>query len=82
MSKQLATQLSGDEILLTILSGPESGVAYKLVGQAVTLGRASENDVVLQDNKSSRTHARLEKRGNDYWIVDETTILKRLFENI
>lgn len=58
------------EVMFTILSGPESGVAYKLVGQTITLGRDADNDVVLPDAKSSRKHACLEQRNGQYWIKD------------
>lgn len=58
------------EIYLTVLNGPETGVAYRLLGQQVSLGRDADNDVVIHDNRSSRRHARLELRGSDYWIVD------------
>ena len=61
---------SGSEVMLTILSGPDSGVAYKLMGQTITLGRDPENDVVLPDSKSSRNHACLEQRDGAYWIKD------------
>jgi pSer/pThr/pTyr-binding forkhead associated (FHA) protein len=59
-----------DSVMLTILSGAESGVAYKLMGQSITLGRDVENDVVLQDVKASRRHAKLELRDGNYWIKD------------
>jgi hypothetical protein len=61
---------SASDVMLTILSGPETGVGYKVVGQTVTIGRAPENDVVLQDSKSSRTHAQIEFREGAYWIKD------------
>ena len=70
MSTKAAANLPATEFMLTVLTGPEAGVAYKLIGQAVTLGRSSENDVVIQDNKSSRNHAIIERRGSDFWIVD------------
>jgi adenylate cyclase len=34
------------------------------------IGRASENEVVLKDFSVSRHHARLEKRGDVWWVVD------------
>ena len=70
MSGQTAAKIPSSEYALTVLTGPETGVAYRLLGQAISLGRASDNDVVLQDGKSSRNHARIEKRGNEYWIKD------------
>ena len=34
------------------------------------IGRASENKVVLKDFSVSRHHARMEKRGDAWWVVD------------
>ncbi len=59
-----------DEMAINIVSGRDKGISYKLVGEVVKIGRAPDNDVVLDDVKSSRLHARIEKRGQDYWIVD------------
>ena len=36
----------------------------------VTIGRASANDIVIQNAVASRQHARLEQRGLDYWLTD------------
>ncbi len=58
------------ELLLTIMSGEEKGVTYKLLGEIITLGRAPENDVIINDNKASRNHARLERRSQECWIKD------------
>ena len=63
-------KLPSPDLLLTVLSGPDTGVGYKLVGQTITLGRAPDNDVVLQDVKSSRNHAKIELRNGDYWFID------------
>jgi len=70
MTNQAPARSATPELILTVLTGPEAGVVYKLVGDIISLGRAPENDVILQDNRSSRNHARIERRGSDYWIVD------------
>ncbi len=59
------------EVIITILNGPQSGVAYKLVGQKLTIGRSPDSHIVLQDNKSSRLHAIMEMRNGQYWITDQ-----------
>lgn len=49
------------EYRLIILSGPEQGATYKLVSPRVTIGRGTENDIVLShDRKCSRHHAVIE----------------------
>jgi pSer/pThr/pTyr-binding forkhead associated (FHA) protein len=58
------------ELLLTIMSGEDKGVSYKLLGETISLGRAPENDVVINDHKASRNHARLERRTEGCWIKD------------
>jgi pSer/pThr/pTyr-binding forkhead associated (FHA) protein len=34
------------------------------------LGRSPDNDVILRDPATSGHHARLERRGDQFWIVD------------
>ncbi|GAC1651665.1 MAG: FHA domain-containing protein [Ktedonobacteraceae bacterium] len=43
---------------------------FQLIGNVVTIGRAPDNMVVLNHPQVSGHHARLEKVGNDYKIVD------------
>lgn len=41
--------------------------------QGVSLGRDMANDVVVEDRKASRHHARIERRGDKYYLVDQST---------
>ena len=41
--------------------------------QQITLGRAEDNDIVVKGNLISRVHARIERRRNKYFLVDEST---------
>lgn len=41
--------------------------------QQITMGRAEDNDLVVKGNLISRVHARIEKRRNKYFLVDEST---------
>ena len=43
---------------------------FTLAKATITLGRASDNDIVLRDGKSSRYHARLEQREGGYILFD------------
>jgi tetratricopeptide (TPR) repeat protein len=55
--KSLA-QLPYSDFALTLLSGSEKGTSFRLVSGRVTIGRASENDIVIKDDpKISRQHA-------------------------
>ena len=40
---------------------------------SITLGRQSHNDVVVNDNRVSRTHARIEYRRGKFVLVDQST---------
>ena len=42
----------------------------RLVTSPSGIGRASDNQLVLKDFSVSRHHARLEKRGDTWWVVD------------
>ena len=39
----------------------------------LTLGREISNDLVVEDRKASRLHARIERRGNKYLLIDQST---------
>jgi pSer/pThr/pTyr-binding forkhead associated (FHA) protein len=70
MNSATAVKHPPAELLLTIMSGEDKGVSYKLLGETISLGRAPENDVVINDHKASRNHARLERRPEGCWIKD------------
>lgn len=59
--------------LLVVLSSPaiEPGTERELDSTPVTLGRASENDLVLDtDEFASVHHARIEPRRDGIWLTD------------
>jgi len=55
---------------LVIASGPDSGHSYSLSGPALRIGRAPDNDLILRDPATSGHHARVERRGSQFFIVD------------
>jgi pSer/pThr/pTyr-binding forkhead associated (FHA) protein len=55
---------------LAIESGPDAGHTHRAGDHAVRLGRSPDNDVILRDPATSGHHARLERRGDQFWIVD------------
>ncbi len=57
---------------LTIQSGPDTGRDIRIVDPAgVRVGRSSKNDVVLNDDKTSRHHCRFFLRpGDGLWVCD------------
>jgi adenylate cyclase len=49
----------------------DGGVSYRVqVREGLTLGRASDNDVVLRDFSVSRHHARVDERNGEFHLVD------------
>ena len=69
-TQPLAGVSAGPQAELTIESGPDAGHTHRATDQAVRLGRSPDNDVILRDPATSGHHARLERRGDDFWVVD------------
>ncbi|MEQ1876123.1 MAG: FHA domain-containing protein [Bdellovibrionia bacterium] len=57
-------------VYVTIIGGPDRGVAFKLLSQKVTLGRDDDNDIALNDPRCSRHHAVLEAANGMVSIKD------------
>ena len=47
-----------------------SGTAYELVGDLITIGRASDNMIVIRDPSVSSHHAQLQLAGETYRLKD------------
>lgn len=45
-------------------------VAHELTEESITIGRAAENTIVLEDPSVSSRHARLQAAGDDYELID------------
>jgi FHA domain len=60
----------GPQAELTIESGPDAGHTHRAGDSALRMGRSPDNDVILRDPATSGHHARLERRGDQFWIVD------------
>ena len=46
------------------------GKRHVLTNEALSLGRGSENNVVLENDSVSRRHCRIEKRNRHWWVLD------------
>jgi pSer/pThr/pTyr-binding forkhead associated (FHA) protein len=53
-----------------VLGGAQAGERFVITGGAHTLGRSSQSDFVLRDERVSRQHARVEHHGNDFYLYD------------
>lgn len=47
-----------------------SDKVWRLESDEVTLGRSSANGIVVDDPNASRTHARLSRRVDEWWLTD------------
>lgn len=56
--------------VLDVQQGPNAGHAYPLRAETITIGRGSENQIVLDDPQVSRHHARLTWQGNSFLLED------------
>jgi serine/threonine protein kinase len=54
---------------LLVVTGSQSGQQFP-VKDTVTLGRGPDNDVVLHDPKASRSHARIDRGSDGYYVTD------------
>ncbi len=60
----------GTRALLVVLSGPAIGHTYSIGPDPVMLGRGEGSEVLIPDPGISRQHARIEVRGDRFYVVD------------
>jgi hypothetical protein len=60
----------GGAALVIRAGGGRVGESFPLEGERVTIGRAPEADVFLDDVTVSRDHALIVRRGGDWWLDD------------
>ena len=58
------------ESSIQFLNGPLTGKTFPVTKSSFTLGRAPDNDVVINDNSVSRNHARLMQTGQG-WSIEK-----------
>jgi pSer/pThr/pTyr-binding forkhead associated (FHA) protein len=61
---------AGPQSELTIESGPDAGHSHRASDHALRMGRSPDNDLIFRDPATSGHHARLERRGEQFWVVD------------
>jgi len=69
-ARQPAGVAAGPQGELMIESGPDAGHTHRANEKALRLGRSPDNDIILRDPATSGHHARLERRGEAFWVVD------------
>lgn len=59
---------------IKVIEGPHKGTSYKLVAGKVTIGRSSENDIVLiDDDKCSRKQAIISLESNNTYFIKDVS---------
>jgi pSer/pThr/pTyr-binding forkhead associated (FHA) protein len=53
-----------------VVKGLEAGVTQPFNEERITIGRRSENHLVLDDDNVSRQHVSIERRGDEYFVRD------------
>ena len=59
--------------LVTLAGVHTAKQTYALQQEVTTIGRSSDNDIVLRDNKVSRYHARITANDGTYYVEDLNT---------
>jgi pSer/pThr/pTyr-binding forkhead associated (FHA) protein len=55
---------------VVVTDGPRKGTEVRLVGRELTIGRAENSDLVIDDEYASTQHAKLVLINNDWLIQD------------
>jgi len=68
---QLPLKQGQDCLVIIYSSDPRQFGRRQVLGrEPILLGRGSDNTIVLENDSVSRRHARIEKRGGHYYVVD------------
>ncbi len=57
--------------LEVIAEGPLKGMKFELHSALTNIGRGDHNDIAIRDESISDSHAKLQKRADGWWIVDQ-----------
>ncbi len=68
---QPARQRRGAPTKLVVAEGSLAGTTVALQGQTITLGRAHDSTIVLDDDYASSRHARIYPDRDGQWIVED-----------
>jgi pSer/pThr/pTyr-binding forkhead associated (FHA) protein len=60
--------------VIVVQRGPEIGQRFELSGERLTVGRAADSDILLDDVTVSRHHAQFVARDEGWDIVDQGSL--------
>ena len=61
-----------EKLRVYVLSGADLGRSFA-IGAGAAFGRSPDGVVVLRDASISRVHAKVERRGDALWLVDQAS---------
>jgi pSer/pThr/pTyr-binding forkhead associated (FHA) protein len=67
-------ELQPGQALLLVKRGPNAGSTFLLEDERTTTGRRPDSDVFLDDVTVSRNHARIERRGDSFFVQDDGSL--------
>ena len=70
-NKGRARTAASESPRLVVIAGPRKGTEHTLVEELTTIGRGSDNVLVIPDISVSRQHSRLEKQGERWVVLDQ-----------
>jgi len=53
-----------------IMNGPDKGRSFEVDKEAISIGRAPDNEIQVKDKSVSRKHLKIVKRGDKYYLTD------------
>lgn len=65
---------SAESAMVFIHRGPSRGARFLITSNGVTIGRASSNDIFLDDVTVSRTHATIKRNGSVFEFTDSGSL--------
>ena len=68
--RELISQLNPESAMLIIHRGANRGERFLINSPETTIGRSSDNDVVLDDVTVSRKHANIRRSGERFELID------------
>ncbi|MBI2761098.1 MAG: FAD-dependent oxidoreductase [Chloroflexi bacterium] len=69
-SAATAVLLGGLTLITGRLVRVDSGAEIPLIRELMSLGRSSDNNIIVPDAAASRRHALIQREADDYWIED------------
>ena len=67
-------ELQPGQALLLVKRGPNAGSTFLLENERTTTGRRPDSDVFLDDVTVSHNHARIERRGDSFFVQDDGSL--------